>query len=96
MFIICDQDDLIVDIATRQENLSRGYTHPGYKLHVIAVGIDARIGDTYKNETLTENQAERDKVKTRAEQEKKISDQIRSAAVDVLKAAGQLPADFED
>ena len=31
-----------------------------------------------------------------AEYEKKIRDQTRSNAVDVLKAAGQLPADFED
>ncbi len=95
MYILCDSNDVIQDTSTRKENLSRGQGIPGKKEYEISDDIDIRIFDTWKDGSLIPNQAERDRVTTRAEQEKKISDQIRSAAVESLKSAGQLPANFE-
>ena len=95
MFIICDQNNVVQDIATEEANLSRGYGFTGYKLWTDAKAQDIQIGDTYKAGVLTENQQRRQEQLERQQNESKIRKKIRAIAITELKAAGELPVDYE-
>ncbi len=94
LFIITDTNGKIQDIATRKENLARGYAFPNNKILELSES-DIRIGDTYKDGHLTRNNENRLKIAQLQSNEAKITDKIRADAVTALKATGDLPADFE-
>jgi hypothetical protein len=96
MFVICDQNDIVQDIATEEANLSRGYTFPGYKLWIDADVGDIRIGDSFDGQVLTKNQTLRDEQLQKQQNEKLIQNKIRQTAIDALKATGDLPPDYKD
>ena len=93
--IITDQNDVIVDMATEKENLSRGYTFPGYIDYLDVEADDLQLGDSYADGIHIKNPEIRAAQKLAAEIEAKISAQIRKTAINTLKAGGELPADFE-
>ena len=94
MFVICDKNNIVQDIATEMANLSRGYDFDGYKLCDIEID-DIRIGDSYINGIHTKNIQIRTDVLARQINEMKITNKIRAIAINALKNAGDLPADFE-
>jgi hypothetical protein len=97
MFIITDENNIVVDMATRQESLSRGYAYPNHII-VELTEVDMTIGDTYKDGLLTRNVANRLQIKQQGIDETKITQKIRDItradAIAALKATGDLPADF--
>jgi len=95
MFIVCDQNNIVQDIASEQVNLARGYAFPGYKLHADVKVQDVRIGDTFKDGVLTKNQMLRQKNIDRAANEQKIADKIRKKAISELIGNGDLPAGYK-
>jgi hypothetical protein len=96
LFVICDQNDIVQDVATEKANLSRGYTFPDYRLYETIQGCDIRIGDTFKDGILTANQQLRDQAQQAAVNEAKIQRQVRAKAIAELKASGDLPGDFPE
>lgn len=94
MFAICDQNDVVQDIASEQANLSRGYSFPGYKLYPDVDIADIQIGDTFKDGVLTKNQAVRDEAIQHFQNEKKVSDRMRANTIAELITEGKLPADY--
>ena len=96
MFVICDQNDVIQDIASEEINLSRGHNVPGAKLHINIGELDLQIGDTFKNGVLIKNLQKRQERFEIQQNESKIQNHIRAAAIDELKVTGDLPADFID
>lgn len=94
MFVICDQNDVVQDISSRQENLSRGFGFPGYMIYK-DIDADVRILDTFDGVTLTPNTAERQKAIDKAANEKKIADKIRADAIADLISTGDLPEDYK-
>ena len=95
MFIVCDQNNIVQDIASEQVNLARGYTFPGHKLHAGIKDQDIRIGDTFKDGVLTKNQMLRQENIDRAANEQKIADKIRKKAISELIGNGDLPAGYK-
>ena len=95
MFVICDQNGIVQDIASEKINLSRGYDFTGYKLFELNIP-DLKIGDTYKDGVYTKNQVIRDQLLTGGQNEKKIQERVRKIAIDQLKAEGKLPADYTE
>ncbi len=95
MFVITDKNGVIVDMASRRENLSRGYDYPGHIFIAELDESDVRIGDSYKNEKLTRNVANRVKQEQRRSDEAKITARARGLAIQDLKSKGELPADYE-
>lgn len=75
--IICDKDDVVVDIASRRENLSRGYTFPGYKEYLDLELSDVDIGDTYKDGVVTKNVKARKEQRIRALQHQIVNLEAR-------------------
>ena len=95
VFLVTDPKGVIVDMASREQNLSRGYDYPG---HIVIAGLDesdVMIGDSYKNEKLTRNVANRVKQEQRRSDEAKITARARGLAIQDLKSKGELPADYE-
>ncbi len=95
MFVICDNLDVVQDVATEKANLSRGYTYPGFKLNEDVAVVDMQIGDTFKDGVLTKNQQKRDEQLQRQQNEQKITAKIRQDAIAALIAAGDLPAGYK-
>lgn len=96
MFVICDQTDVVRDIASEEANLSRGYNYPGYKIWIDVTVGDIRIGDHYVDGVLIKNQVERDKAIVLQQNEQKITDKSRAIAIAECIRGGELPPDFED
>lgn len=96
MFVICDENDVVQDIATEKANLSRGYSYPGYKIYPNIGNTDIRIGDTYKDGVLTKNQQERDKSNLRQQNEQKIAAKARAIAIAECIKDGDLPPDYTE
>ena len=94
MFVICDKNNLVVDMATRQENLSRGFQSVDYKVYADVTEIDMLIGDTFADDILTCDPALRLQIQEQAANETKIADYTRQTAIDDLIASGDLPPDF--
>jgi hypothetical protein len=58
MFVICDSNNVVQDIASERANLSRGYGFPKYKLWAfVDHNLDIRIGDTFDGSTVTPGRA---------------------------------------
>ena len=95
MFVICDQNDIVQDVATEENNLSRGYDFPDHKKYEDLAG-DFRVGDTFKDGVLTENQEERDKAVLLQQNELKIAAKTRTIAIAECIKDGDLPPDFKD
>jgi len=55
MYIIIDKDNTIQDIATRKQNLSRGYQFDDYTLHELSNTTTAHIGDQYIDDRVIPN-----------------------------------------
>ena len=51
MWIICDENGRVQDIASSEANLSRGYDFPNYVKYDVANSIDVKIGDNYDGAT---------------------------------------------
>lgn len=95
MFVICDENDIVRDIATEENNLSRGYDFPAHKKYEGLAG-DFRVGDTFKDGVLTVNQEERDKAIVLQQNEQKIAAKTRAIAIAECIKDGELPPDFKD
>lgn len=96
MFVITDKNDIVADITTEKANLSRGYTFDGYKEHDNVEAAEIMIGDQFKDGVLIKNVQTRIDLLERAADSEKIQAEIKRAAIERLKAAGQLPPDYED
>ena len=97
--IICDKNDVVQDIATEAVNLSRGLTFADYKGYAdvpVQLVADIRVGDTFKNNVLTKNQAIRIESEKRQQDERKIQGKIRAKAIEQLIADGELPSDYQE
>ncbi len=98
MFVITDQNGVIVDMASRRENLSRGYGYPDQTVLELDQ-VDMIIGDHYKDGELTRNIENHVRIIQRASDEAKITawiaDWLRTLAMQDLKNKGELPADYE-
>jgi len=98
MFILCDKNNKIVDMATREENLSRGYEFDGHELYK---NVDKKrvsgaiIGDSFDGVVLAINDSLRFERAEAALVETKIRQKLRRLAVDALKSEGELPADYK-
>lgn len=95
MFIICDSNNVVQDIASEQPNLSRGYTFSGYKLFGNVDVGDIRIGDNYDGKSLTPNQVVRAAEMQKQQNELLINQKTRELAVIALQAEGKLPGDYK-
>lgn len=94
MFIICDSNNVVQDIATEKANLSRGYGRPDYKLYKnIKIG-DIRIGDTFDGLIMTPNLAMRIAESQQQQTQVLINQKTRELSIAALKAEGKLPADY--
>lgn len=97
MFLITDQNDVIVDMASRLENLSRGYAYPD-RIVSESDRFDMILGDTYKDGQLTRNIENHVKIIQRRSNEAKISAWIaawlRTLAMQDLKNKDELPAEY--
>lgn len=58
--VICDLSDVVVDIASEEANLSRGYQLPRFKEYLGLPDMDIAIGDTFDGVTVTPNKKVRD------------------------------------
>lgn len=96
MFVICDRNDVVQDIATEEENLSRGKLFSDYKLYENVTETDMIIGDDFKDGVLIKNDQLRHETFEKAETERKIASKTRAISIAELIKAGELPADFED
>jgi len=94
MFVICDKNGVVQDIASEKANLSRGYTFPDPKFWADVQG-DARIGDTIENGVLIKNQQVRDEMFEQQQVERLIFQKTRQIAIDALVLEGKLPGDFK-
>jgi hypothetical protein len=92
MFIICDSNNIIQDIATEQANLSRGLKIVGHKIY--ETQGDIRIGDSFDGSLVVPNDLERSKIAQCAAAEVLIEAKKRELAITALKAEGKLPGDF--
>lgn len=95
MFVICDQNDVIQDVATEEKNLSRGYTFPERKIYKNIKLDEVMIGDIFKDGVLTKNEQLRFDIMQKTNDEAKIAAQTRKVSIDQLIAEGQLPASYE-
>jgi len=96
--VICDRNDVVVDIASEKENLSRGYQCPGYKEYLDLPDMDINIGDTFDGETVTPNLKVRDALRKRALQEQIIDVSLRldkAVELRLAEAAGRHKRGFE-
>jgi hypothetical protein len=75
--VICNIDNEVVDIATRKENLSRGYQYPGYKEYLDVPDMDINIGDTFDGQDITPNPQVRAEVRKAALQDQLIELALR-------------------
>ena len=98
MFVIIDENGVVVDIAARLQNLSRGYGYFGHTVFELG-RFDITIGDTYKDGKFTPNMENRLQIIQRASDEAKITAWIaawlRTLAIQDLKNKGELPAEYE-
>ncbi len=94
MFLITDRNGVIVDMASRLENLSRGYA---FADHIVVEldQVDMILGDTSKDGLLTRNMENRLRIMERASDEAKIRSRMRQLAVADLQNKGELPAEYE-
>lgn len=96
MFLICDQNDVVQDVASEKANLSRGYGFPDYKLYENVEVGNAFVGDTYKDGVLT---PDANRVLLQAEkqtQERKIAAKARAVAIAECIKDGDLPPDYTE
>lgn len=93
MFVICDKNGVVQDIASEKANLSRGYTFADHKIWADVVG-DIRIGDTIENGVLINNQQIRDDAFEQQQVERLVVQKTRQLAIDALVLEGKLPPDF--
>ena len=96
MFLICDKNDVVVDMASERANLSCGYAFDGYKQHDDVKPIGIMLDDTYRDGILTQNPQTRLDMLQKISDHEKIQSKIRAIAIEALKASGELPADFKD
>lgn len=96
MFLICDKNDLIQDMASEKANLSRGYGFEDYKLYEVKGMAGAAIGDTFKDGILIKNDQLRYEIAEKAETERKIHAKARAVAIAECIKDGDLPPDFKD
>lgn len=98
MYLICDENDVIQDLATRKENLSRGFRFANYKLYedVDFGGSLIVVGDTYRDGKLIVNNEIRQQEAEKATNRGKINDEIRRFAIEALKQRGELPPDYTE
>ena len=95
--IITDAGGMVIDLASRKENLSRGYQFTGHKVYEdvpIERVPDIQLGDQWNGLMLTPNAETRQEVRDRAINEAKVQAKIRQLAIADLKAKGELPQDF--
>ena len=95
MFIICDNKDVIQDIASDKANLSRGYQFAGHKLYENIDIFDGTIGDVFKDGQVLINETNKQERELRSQQESMITAKSRELAIVELKREGKLPPDFE-
>ena len=95
MFLICDQNDIVQDIATEKANLSRGFGFEKYKLYENVDFKNAFVGDHYIDGVIIPNGPKQQERELRLQQESMISAKAREIAIIELKKEGKLPPDFE-
>ena len=96
MFLICDQNDIVQDVASEVANLSRGYGFPDYKPYGNVTVGPVFVGDTYKDGVLTPDP---NRVQLQAEkqtQERKIAAKARAIAIAECIKDGDLPPDYTE
>jgi len=94
--IITDDADVVVDIASRKENLSRGKEVTNFRQYNDIDDLyDIRIGDSFDGEKLTRDMDVRQAEAERAANESKVQTEMRRAAVQSLKDKAELPPDYE-
>jgi hypothetical protein len=96
MFVICDSNGVVQDIASEQANLSRGLTFDNYVLYSNVTISDIRIGDTFDGTTLTPNATTRAANATQITQEGIIQQHIRQLGIAAAIADSSLPTEFID
>lgn len=96
MFFITDKNGVIQDIASRQENLSRGYTFVDYKVFPTSDMHHATIGDTYKDGLFLIDTDRLAAAELRNNQQFMVTAKTRQIAIDQLIAEGKLPADYTE
>lgn len=96
MFVIIDENDVVQDIASEQENLSRGYNVPG-KITVLEIdSVDVRIGDFYRGGKLIINEQLRQQQAEKAANRQKVDIEIRRFAIEALKQKGEIPPEYTE
>ena len=96
MFIICDSNGMVKDIATEQANLSRGYGFENYVLYENVVVNDIHIGDTFDGSTVTHNQTLGTAASQLQSYESIIQHKIRELAIAAAIADEELPSNYTD
>lgn len=96
MFVICDDKNVIQDIATEKNNLSRGYEYPGFKLYENVNIGNGMVGDTYVDGQLYIDIDILNDRQIQQERRLMIDDEIRRIAIDKLKSEGKLPPDYTE
>lgn len=96
MFFICDKNDVIQDIATKRENLARGYDFEDHKVFNTPDMHHATIGDKYKEGLFMIDVDRLAAYQLRADQENMIVKKEKNLAITALKAEGKLPPDYEE
>ena len=96
MFVICDPDNVVQDIASEQANLSLGLSIENHILYSNVTVSGIRIGDTFDGTTLTPNQIKRAGVSAALGAESIIQHKIRHLAIAAAIADQELPEGFID
>jgi len=93
VYIITDENNVVVDMSTRRENLSIGMTFPNYTVYDIGL-LKVNLDDAYDGKTVTTNEVSQQIREEDAANEAMIAQKIRDMAVEQLKSEGKLSQEF--